>query len=276
MYQVFTLLLVVLFNIAVAQAQTQILQPDDSASRTVNGNLAEISIELNGGTGARLFHPDFVDIHGDGNRPDTYYRFAEMRMADTYEIAIKLHDTSRRVQVGIAVDGRHVISGQQVASNIELLSTWNTASLSNYVVDQRGNAGATKIRGWRENNDRVRKFVVNTPANSLAGKWNNLTQIGTIVISIFDERISQPQINTRGSNTRGLGTAAGQSVESKVIATTFDPQEIAAEIFIIKYETEKTLQRLGVLKTTRESKSEPYWPGSAPQPGKDHIKFPGQ
>ncbi|MDP3778966.1 MAG: hypothetical protein Q8R30_02915 [bacterium] len=271
MFRLFTLLLVVLFNIACAQAQTHILQPDNSASRTINGTLAEISIELSGGAGARFFKPSFADVRGDGNKPDTYYRFAEMQMGDTYGITINLRDKSQRVQVGIAVDGRHVISGQQVGSSIELLSTWETSS--NYVISQTGNSGPTRIRGWRENNDKVREFVVTTPARSLAGKWHNLTQSGTIVVAVFRERTSEPQITLRGSTSRGLGTGAGQQIESRVTRTTFNPQSVASEIFVIKYETQETLQKIGVNTPTRD-KSAPYWPGNTPRPGQDHIKFP--
>ena len=201
-----------------------------------------------GPTGARgsgrFFLPGFPDVQESEKSPDMHYRYVEMAIRDSYVITMTLHDSSKRYMLGIAVDGRHVMSGKAVGNAVGALSTWEEASAQNYVVDGVSNT----IRGWRESESSVRAFVVTQAAQSLATRWGDPTAMGTIVVAIFDEKVPDLAVVTKGSGarTRDIGTGAGQSITSVVVGTTFLPKPIASEVFFMKYAPPDELRKLGV------------------------------
>jgi hypothetical protein len=267
-------MLLIMCQTSIAQIQ---LSPPSSSTTVIDGGPIKISLVVNDQEeGAPFFKPNFPDVRGDNKKPDIYYRLAEMKLGDNYRPAVELQG-GLEVLVGVAIDGRHINSGEKVGPAIAELSTWNVGK--NYVIRDR-----IEIPGWREDNNHVRNFVFTTQSHSLAGQWKDTREIGTIVLAFFRKKANalQVQLPTMGGgpNTRSLfGTGAGSKVESTVTETKFEAESTAFKIFVIKYETRESLQKMGfAAKLTPQIKNEKqpslFWPSSLPQPGQDGIKFP--
>jgi len=145
-----------------------------------------------------------------------------------YEIRIRNQPRGRwqatlqtRVLVDVLVDGISVMTGKPSS-----LGTRNRgyviAPLSTY-----------SIKGWRIDDQSVRRFVVGPPEQSLAGEFGKRDKLGQIDIAVSWEKPKMPVI--RSSNILpfgGLaprygigsaGTSQGEQIVSKVRRTHFQP-----------------------------------------------------
>ncbi|MDZ7612140.1 MAG: hypothetical protein U5L10_05235 [Candidatus Moranbacteria bacterium] len=242
--------------------------------QNLNGSLVNVSvINPNSQEKFRFFEPTNIqDQRSDSpRRPDVYYRYLEATKGIPYGITIKLKDTTKQYSIGIAIDGRGVLEGKKIPDFIEDLAAWTGES---YIFNCGQENGGTLL-GWRESQENVRQFFFSKPEKSLAGKWEDYSAMGTIVIAVFrhrddnDEVIPpQPQFTP---GTRGLGTGFGQRVRQKVDYTHFEPKRIAYEIFVIKYEDRQTLQKLGIWKPETKEGENRFWPE---EQKREFIEFP--
>lgn len=240
---------------------TLIINPSSLASDCtdceVSGNLIRVSLQVNDkAQAARFFAPTDIASAQKHGATTFHYFYVEAKESDNYGITIRLQDISKRYSVPTCVDGRDVIDGRKINGDVGSAHTWGQA----YILSNEGGNGGT-IEGWREDENTVRRFVFTAPEKSLAGKWDDYSAMGTIVVSVFEEN-PPPELGltTRGA-TRGLGTGYGERVESRVTESEFQAKPIASEVFVIRYRTRKELKKLGVWKPEKaEEKDDRFWP----------------
>jgi hypothetical protein len=134
------------------------------AHRTVDGQLVDVQIRVQGQTAPLYFKPGRFDRH--------YFQAFKGR---NYSLAVR-NNTGRRVGVLIAVDGLNVVNGE--ISNLS-----NTESM--YVLDPYEE---TTIAGWRTSMNEVRKFVFVDEERSYAERTGQANgDLGWIRVLAFRE-----------------------------------------------------------------------------------------
>ncbi|HEY5714302.1 MAG TPA: hypothetical protein VIT68_03040 [Candidatus Gracilibacteria bacterium] len=221
----------------------------------VQGKLASVAVEIKPAKGIKtralptsLFTPIQAQGHpaafldGGATDADQYARFLCLEAGNEYWIQVDFGRYSRTESflVQVAVDGRDVITGDKIPTNFSSSAAWKSGMVvkSDY-----------RWLGWRGSSETVRAFVATDERKSLAEQWNDRSAMGTIVIAVFRHRDSGPY-QPPGPTAKGLGTAAGREIESRVSSTTFTPKPEAFETFVLRYASEAELRGWGVWKDT--------------------------
>lgn len=227
-------------------------------AETLTGEMTDVLIKVDEGEPTRLFAPrDIAPTVDGGSRDATYlFRYTHLEPGQTYSITVQPRSNIGRYGVGIAVDGRCILTGKKVPATVQTASSWPNM----YIVGGRGG----EFRGWREDAGNIRRFVVSSEERSLAATlWNDRTATGTIVVSIFRETPAPvPMIKGERGGVKGLGTAAGEREESRVVSVDFVSRPVAYEVFVLRYATKTELKKLGVW--TEEAAPNRFWPTEKP------------
>lgn len=221
------------------------------SAEDVRGDVAVVRVMVDG-LPTRLFEPRDVEPVVDGGPRDaTYrYRFARLESGQRYSISVQPKEAGARYGVGVAVDGRCILTGEKVGAEVQKATTWPNF----YVVDGWGG----DFRGWREDSGNIRRFVATNEERSLAATlWNDKSATGTIVVSVFRETPAPEPIIKGETGVKGLGTAAGEREESRVVSVKFIPRPVAYEVFVLRYATKPELEKLGVWADETPSR---FWP----------------
>lgn len=226
----------------------------------VQGKLASVAVEIKPAKGIKtralpttLFAPIQAQGHpaafldGGTAKADQYARFLRLEAGNEYWVQVDFGRYSRteKFLVQVAVDGRDVLTGEKIPSDFGRSAAWKSGMVvkSDY-----------RWLGWRGSSDTVRAFVATDERKSLAAQWNDHSAMGTIVIAVFRHRDSgayePPGPIAKGPTAKGLGTAAGREIESRVTSTTFTPKPEAFETFVLRYASKSELQGWGVWKDT--------------------------
>jgi hypothetical protein len=205
-------------------------------------------------------------------------RYLEARKGENYSIVIR-NNTSERVGVVIAVDGRNIITGKKsYLKNNEMM----------YLVDPYGYAG---YEGWRTDNDTVHRFYFTDTKDSYAMRtFDDSSAMGVIAVAAFREK-ERPQVyfdrqmsrekaapgapmapsekRSGGFESNSAGTGFGDERYSPVVKVEFEPEAVPFEKMLVKYEWRETLCKKGLLNCRPEAKNRlwdesdyaPYPPG---------------
>ncbi len=224
--------------------------------RTADGQLVDVQLLVQGQPAPLFVKPD-VDRW--------YFQAFEGR---NYAIRLR-NNTGQRVGVLIAVDGLNVVNGEQSdLSNQEpmyVLDPWETAT----------------IRGWRTSQDQVRKFVFVDEERLYANRTDQANgDMGWIRVLAFREYRPQawgpgirdfyrggqqapapeaPQLRgqAKGEAPRDMaglapdnqgnpGTGWGDRRYDPVRKVWFQPESVATDQLILRYEYESGLRALGI------------------------------
>ena len=204
-------------------------------------------------------------------------RYLEARKGENYSIVVR-NNSSERVGVVIAADGRNIITGKKsYLKNNEMM----------YIIDPYGSA---KYEGWRTDNDTVHRFYFTDIKDSYSVRtFADSSAIGVIAVAAFrekerpqmyfDRQMSKekapaaPQLSDKGDSKRlessAAGTGFGNEKYSPVVKVEFEPEDVPFEKMLVKYEWHETLCKKGFLNCRTEEKNRlwgeneyaPYPPG---------------
>ncbi|CAK8723704.1 Lipoprotein [Candidatus Electronema halotolerans] len=183
--------------------------------------------------------------------------YLEAKKNARYGIRIR-NNTSRRVGVLVAVDGRNIISG----SKSYLRSSEQMYLLNPY--EER------TYEGWRTGRDRINRFYFTEEGDSYAGAWDDYSAMGVIAVAVFPEKMPPPvydryssapgggRDSSRRSYSRNAPAAAAMEAapgtgygeeehSSSERVYDFKPQPHPAEKYLFKYEWRETLCRKHII-----------------------------
>jgi len=183
-----------------------------------------------------------------GNRSPSF--FVEARRGERYRLRIR-NDSSRRVGLVIAVDGRNIITGNR---------SFLRASEGMYIINPWSDG---EFSGWRTSTRSVARFYFTDENDSYAASWGDYSQMGLINVAIFDEqhpihyerrlsmRDSAPS-SPRGASkiapntdyeSLEAGTGYGEREYSPVREVDFESEPFARERISIRYEWSEKIHR---------------------------------
>ncbi|MGD0919682.1 MAG: hypothetical protein ABSB22_24850 [Thermodesulfobacteriota bacterium] len=225
----------------------------------------EVSIEVFSESGSTLLSIPHKDSWKGGTH--IVKKYLEARQGENYGIVIH-NMTPQRVGVVIAVDGRNIISGKK--SDLK-----NNEDM--YIVNSYEHG---QYDGWRTASDRVHKFYFTDTADSYAMRtFSDSTSMGVIAVAIYREKErpklpyeqrrldKAPAAPSAGSSASGkagaardesAGTGFGDEQYSPTIRVAFEPECIAVQKTLIKYEWHEVLCRKGIL-TYRQEPGNRLW-----------------
>jgi len=187
--------------------------------------------------------------------------YAEAVRGASYRIRVR-NTLSCRVGLVIAVDGRNIISGSQ---------SWLGSGERMYILSP----GETQeFAGWRTAQDKVNRFYFTTVEDSYAAAFGDTSAMGVVAMAVYPEKFtcppppSSPGIRRfrcedstgasaapeasrqeRKSTAKSApGTGFGEEVYSPSFTVEFEPEAVARERTLIKYEWRETLLRMGILR----------------------------
>jgi len=238
------------------------------------GNL---EVEIVSDRGDVFFALPYKEI--EQGRTQVIKRYLEARKGENYSVVIR-NNTSERVGVVIAVDGRNIITGKKsYLKNNEMM----------YLVDAYDSA---RYEGWRTDDDTVHSFYFTDIKDSYSKRtFNDSSAMGVIAIAAFREK-ERPRVffdrqmskenapaapgypaplreASKKSESDAAGTGFGNEKYSPVVKVEFEPENIPFKKMLVKYEWRETLCKKGLLNCRSEAKNRlwdeseyaPYPPG---------------
>lgn len=203
--------------------------------------------------------------------------YVEARQDENYSIRVR-NNTSQRIGLVIAVDGRNIVSGKKsrLSRNERM-----------YVLRPH----ATQVYdGWRSSKNKIHRFFFTDSADSYAEEtFGDHSAMGVIAVAAYAERRHQarpeiaqsPQISRskRSGQSYGMqdsaaepGTGFGDSEWSPSVRVEFEAQNQPIAKHFLKYEWRETLCRKGIVHCRRPEPRNRFWPednwddGYAPYP----------
>jgi hypothetical protein len=214
----------------------------------------EVKIEViteGGSTLQNIPHKDFWK-----GETHVIKKYLEARRGENYGIFIR-NNTSDRIGVVIAVDGRNIISGKK--SDLK-----NSEDM--YIVNS---CETCQYNGWRTASDKIHKFYFTDVADSYAMKtFSDSTAMGVIAVAIYLEKerprplhgqkrkdipSGAPSAESSAGNKAGIArderasTGFGDEQYSPTIKVAFEPEGSPVQKLLIKYEWREVLCRKGIL-----------------------------
>lgn len=231
------------------------------ANDMMAGHDSSVGITMDGRGLSRVFvdEPGVVRRYGVNHQ----YGHVHAEQGERYSITVR-NNGHRRLMACVAVDGYDVIKGVKTPSRLHDRRFWSGC----YVISPYR---AINIDGWRDSGKTVRRFVFTSERASLANwKWNDISAVGTIAVAVFPERHQPSEYAPRGA-TRGLGTGAGEQVESHVRKVEFYAEDQASNVYVMHYASKAELVKAGLWKSNC-SKSGDFG-RFGPKDCDDYIKF---
>ncbi len=203
-------------------------------------------------------------------------KYLEAKRGETYGIVVR-NNTSERIGVVIAVDGRNIISGNR--SDLK-------RGEAMYVLNPYDDA---RYDGWRTTDSEVHRFYFTDPADSYTVRtFADSSAMGVIAVAVFREKNRpQPVLEQKRKEAtpaapsssgagrsqekaladESAGTGFGDAQYSPVIRVEFEPEHIPVQKMLVKYEWRETLCKKGILQCGRDRENR-LWDqnGYAPYP----------
>lgn len=246
-----------------------------SAAPVYSHHRGDLEVEIVSDRGDVFFALPYKEIEQGSTQ--VIKKYLEARKGENYSVVIK-NNTSERIGVVIAVDGRNIITGKKsYLKNNEMM----------YLVDAYGSA---RYEGWRTDDNTVHQFYFTDIKDSYSKRtFNDSSAIGVIAVAAFrekerpkvyfDRQLSKensspaPQSPLRGESKKfesdAAGTGFGDGKYSPVFKVEFEPENIPFKKMLVKYEWRETLCKKGLLNCRSEAKNRlwdedqyaPYPPG---------------
>ena len=199
----------------------------------------------------------YPQVRQEGN-----FFYVEAVKGAKYSIRVK-NRSGRRVGVVIAVDGRNIIDGRksELSRNERM-----------YII---GPYQSNSLEGWRTGMDRTNRFYFTESSDSYAEKtFADASAMGTIALAVYKEKLpeiipySERQSRMKDAPARAApsapseslaagkdqqkrseeaGTGFGETTYSPSRVVHFDPEPLACERVVLKYEWRSELCRKGVV-----------------------------
>jgi hypothetical protein len=175
--------------------------------------------------------------------------YVEAVKGDHYSIVVR-NLLNRRIGLVIAVDGRNIISGKQ---------SWLKNDERMYILEPNGRG---EFKGWRTSLESINRFYFTDAADSYAAAFHDESAMGVIAVAVYPEvprreepaglsslppRAAQRDASAK-SEAESAGTGFGRQEHSPARVVVFDPESVAAEKVLIKYEWRSTLCRQGIVR----------------------------
>jgi hypothetical protein len=175
--------------------------------------------------------------------------YVEAVKGDHYSILVR-NLLNRRIGVVVAVDGRNIISGGK---------SWLRNDERMYILEPYGQG---EFKGWRTNLDSINRFYFTDVADSYAAAVHDESAMGVIAVAVYPEvRRQDPADLSRSSmgsarrdapaaksESESAGTGFGRQEHSPARVVAFEPESVAAEKVLLKYEWRSTLCQQGILR----------------------------
>ncbi len=195
-------------------------------------------------------------------------KYLEAVKGRNYSLVVR-NNSSGRVGVVIAVDGRNIISGRK--SHLR-----NDEEM--YIISP---FGSTRLDGWRTDDWTVHRFYFTSEADSYAKKtFDDASAMGVIAVAAFRERepygylregslqklpapgspaprapmsgkdaaAGAPVQGSARKSRQEAGTGFGDEQYAPTVRVEFEPEQIPFIRTLIKYEWHETLCRKGILR----------------------------
>lgn len=219
-------------------------------------------------------------------------KYLEAVKGRNYSIVIR-NNSSGRIGVVVAVDGRNIISGRK---------SFLRRDEEMYVISPYG---YTKLDGWRTDDRTVHRFYFTEQADSYSKRtFDDSSAMGVIAVAAFSEKErpgylyerSLQRLPAQGSpdpvtgkdatagasvqgraekSQRQAGTGFGEEQYSPTVRVEFEPEQVPFTRTLIKYEWYETLCRKGILRCRTPQRNRlwdeggyaPFPPGYPLSPG---------
>lgn len=188
----------------------------------------------------------------------TVKKYLEAKKGLSYGIVVR-NNSSDRIGVVVAVDGRNVIDGRRsnLGSNEQM-----------YIVEPFGTAW---LDGWRTDKNTVHEFYFTSPGDSYSKRtFGDSSATGVIAVAAFREKDRYGYLHERSmerapapsgarpradaapgkekaSRSEAAGTGFGDELYSPAVRVEFKPEATAFNKTLIKYEWRETLCRKGLI-----------------------------
>jgi len=225
------------------------------AAATVVGNTIEVSIAADNGR--------VLPLYPIKSHEALKMVYAEAVKGDHYRIIVR-NKLNRRVGVVVAVDGRNIISGHK---------SWLKNNERMYILEPYA---TNEYSGWRTSQDKINRFYFTNVHDSYAAAFGDESAMGVIAVVAYPEiqsyeppmdhsylesrkregaaakdKAASPSVQSKASESAGTGY--GQEEYSPSYRVSFDPENMAVESILIKYEWRKTLCDLKIINCGRTS-----------------------
>jgi hypothetical protein len=224
------------------------------ATAATVGDAIEVSITTDNGWSLPFYPAQ--------NRHNLKKVYAEAVKGDHYRIVVR-NKLNRRVGVVVAVDGRNIISGQK---------SWLKNNERMYIIEPYA---TNEYTGWRTAQDKINRFYFTDVPDSYAAAFGDESAMGVIAITAYPEiqryeppgdySYAAPEMQDRASAKKdkaaapsaqsraseSAGTGYGREEYSPSYRVSFDPENMAVESILIKYEWRKTLCDLKIINCGR-------------------------
>lgn len=205
------------------------------------GRAVDVQIRSNSGR--------MLPLYPVADQPPQRKVYVEAVKGDHYSIVVR-NLLNRRVGLVIAVDGRNIISGTQ---------SWLRNDERMYILEPYGRG---EIKGWRTSLESIHRFYFTDAADSYAAAFHDESAMGVIAVAAYPEvprreapaelAPAPPSAAQRDgatkSETGAAGTGYGRQEHSPARLVAFEPESVAAEKVLFKYEWRATLCRQGILR----------------------------
>ena len=161
----------------------------------------------------RKYHPVEIDIVTDQgevfssypvtqqNLNNEYRAYLEAIKGENYALQIR-NNTSRRIGLVIAVDGRNIISGKKSylkhTENMYILSPHETQIYA----------------GWRTSSTDIHRFYFTDIGDSYAHAFGDDSALGVIAIALYEEKKPKMSLFDKKRSAKSKAPAAGRSNDS--------------------------------------------------------------
>jgi hypothetical protein len=237
--------------------------PDSRAHSTADGNLVDVQIKVKGKTAPLYFRPGTFDRH--------YFQAFE---GQNYSVV--LHNNSgRRVGVLIAVDGINVVNGVQSSLSrnepMYVLDPYETATIQGWrtsLDDVRRFVFVDEQRSYAERTDQANgdmgwiRVLAFNEVEPVSRWFRQPRPLDGRIDNLGDAR-QESRRDGNGSLAEGAplapesksfenapqeapGTGWGDRKHDPVQQTNFEPQRVAADQIVLRYEYASGLKALGI------------------------------
>lgn len=205
-------------------------------------------------------------------------KYLEAKKGENYGIMIR-NNSSERLGVVIAVDGRNIITGSR--SDLRNNETM-------YIVNAWEQV---RYDGWRTTDNEVHRFYFTEPADSYSVRtFADTSAMGVIAVAVYRQKErpeplfdmsrneaapAAPSMDSAARDKKralageSAGTGFGDSRYSPVVRVEFEPESFPIQKTLVKYEWREMLCKKGILDCVQERKNRlwdndeyaPYPPG---------------
>lgn len=210
--------------------------------------------------------------HQQRNQYRSHRAYLEAKKGKRYQLRVR-NQTSKRIAVVIAVDGRNILSGKKShlknSEKMYVLGPYQTAT----------------YKGWRTSQNKINRFYFTSAGDSYSAAWGDYSAMGVIAAAVYEEKPVYRPPHTYYKRDRAAkmessraakeaGTGFGREEHSASRQVSFRPKASVSAKYFYKYEWRESLCKRGVISCYQDDYRQPenrFWPnggheGYAPYP----------